>query len=93
MRVLLAGGPMSGRIIDIEPEKSRGVIVEDKKGEVFRYERRTVYTHAGQEWVLYVCGDFEYDQLMRIIAESDLSDTGKIRILGPEYVTIEGSGK
>jgi hypothetical protein len=85
MRVLMVGGSVSGQVFEFDDEDSLGVVVEDDQRASFQYERRTIYTHAGQEWVHFVCGNLDYDQVLEIVYKSDLSNTGKLRVLGPGH--------
>lgn len=89
MKALLVGGPLHGKLIPIEKEALVKVFSKNGESEVYEYIRYSKFPMAGKGWVLFVWGEAEFDLIIDAIQKSDLSDTGKQRVMEGNYTYIK----
>ena len=85
MRALLVGGPLHGKLIPIESEDLVKVYSKHDDGETYEYIRHNNYPMAGKDWVLFMRGAVDANQVIDAIQQSDLTNTSKLRAIGVDY--------
>ena len=88
MLALMVGGPLNGKVLEVEPDAAAGLSSADDAGVLHRYVRRTVYTYAGQARVLFACGELDYGEVLEAIRLSHLAETGRRRGFGPGVLSL-----
>ena len=88
MQALLVGGPLHGTLATLEDETALSVTSEDAATAEFSYIRRSSNAQFGTEVTLFVYGRPTYDEVVDAIQRSKLSQTAKLRVLGPDSFDI-----
>lgn len=84
MQALLVGGPLHGKRILLDDDEARAVAGADAQGVEHVYVRRSGHAQFGSEVALFVDGRPTYEQVVDAITRSDLTQTAKLRVLGPD---------
>jgi hypothetical protein len=87
MQALLVGGPLHGTLTTLEDERALSVTGEDDAAE-FSYIRRSSSAQFGSEVALFVYGRPTYEDVIDAVRRSSLSQTAKLRVLGPDDFNI-----
>lgn len=85
----MVGGPLHGELIPVESETVVKVFSKAGETEVYEYIRHSKFPIAGKGWALFVWGTPDFDTVMDAIQKSELSDTGKQRVMDGNYSYIK----